>query len=126
MNLPLLKFPARLAGMLAAFVCVVLFSANSTAMSELVVEIPGVNEKNQMQIHTALASTPGVFVNGYCEERRMFLLLVDRTRQANDEFLEKRMHHFQLEYHVKESCTIAQVRELCGMGSGSESTNSPQ
>jgi hypothetical protein len=126
MSLPSRFKPAKLAGFVAALLCVVFLSATSPALSELVVEVPGVNEKNSQQVHTALASRPGVYVNGFCQERKMFLLLVDRTRQPDDEFLQQLMHRFQLEYHVKESCTIAQVRDLCGMGAGNESTNSPQ
>ncbi|MCA6364071.1 MAG: hypothetical protein IM638_13605 [Bacteroidetes bacterium] len=118
--------PAALAGF--CIVCISLFSLSATppALSELVVETPRVNEKNQLQVQTALASSPGVFVNGYCEERKMFLLLINRTQQPDNLFLDQLMHRFQLEYHVKESCTIAQVRELCGMRTGNESTNSPQ
>ena len=126
MKIPLCLQPASLAGVLVVSLCVVFFSATTPVMNELVVETPGVNEKNRQQVYTALSARPGVVVNGYCEDRRMFLLLIDRTRQPDNAFLEQLMHHFNLEYHVKEACTIAQVRELCGMGTGNESTNSPQ
>jgi hypothetical protein len=126
MLFPSYLFRVRLTGLFIVLISVVFFSASTPALSELVVETPRVTEKNQLLLQNALASSPGVFVNGYCEERKMFLLLIDRSQQPDNVFLDELMHRFQLEYHVKEACTIAQVRELCRMGTGNESTNSPQ
>ncbi|MCU0433373.1 MAG: hypothetical protein MUC87_07975 [Bacteroidia bacterium] len=106
--------------------CLSFRTPSSSAFSELVIEVPKVTVKNYSLLETALAASPGVFVNGYCEERKMFLLLIDRSRQPDNSFLDQLLHNMELEYHVKESCTIAQVRDLCGMGTANQSTTSPQ
>lgn len=93
---------------------------------ELIVQVPKISEKNQPLISAALFRQNGVSVNGYCGDQHIFLLIVDRNRQPDNEFLYTIFHQYQLEYHVKESCTIAQVRELCGMpatNSTNQSTN---
>ncbi len=120
--IPCLTQPIRFGVLL---LCVILSMAfTPPVLEELIVQVPKISEKNQPLITSMLAQNNGVSVNGYCKEQTIFLLMVDRNRQPGNEFLQTVFHQFQLEYHVKESCTIAQVRELCGMPASNTTTPS--
>ncbi|MGL5890395.1 MAG: hypothetical protein ACRC3B_10945 [Bacteroidia bacterium] len=103
----------------------VMLSTASTpsSLEELIVEVPKISEKNQLFISAELLLQNGVSINDYCSEKKMFLLIVDRNRQPGNEFLQTVFHQHELEYHVKENCTIAQVRELCGMPENNNQNN---
>jgi hypothetical protein len=89
-------------------------------LSELIVEIPAVTGKNELTVRTRLSAVPGVYFNGYCENRKIYLLRIDRNVQPNNDFLDNILHNdFQFSYFIKEDCTIEQVRTLCDMPSSS-------
>lgn len=89
-------------------------------LDELIVEIPGVTGKTELTVRTRLSGVPGVYFNGYCENRKIYLLRIDRNIQPNNDFLDNVLHNdFQFSYFVKEDCTIEQVRTLCDMPASS-------
>jgi hypothetical protein len=109
--------------MLCAFI-----PAPPTVLEEVIVQVPGTTDKNKTDIRTRLTAIPGVYVNGYCETLQIYLIRVDRAQQPGNDFLETVFHdHYQLSYYIKESCTIAQVRTMCGMpAEGSDPAQNPQ
>jgi hypothetical protein len=113
--------PIRIGALLLMVMLTMSFSP--PALQELIVQVPKISEKNQPNIAATLVQQNGISVNGYCGEQKIFLLLVDRSRQPGNEFLHTVFQQYQLEYHVKESCTIAQVRAMCGMPANNSSPN---
>ncbi|MGL5888930.1 MAG: hypothetical protein ACRC3B_03555 [Bacteroidia bacterium] len=97
-------------------------------LDELIVEIPNLSAKTESAIRARFTSAPGVYFNGYCEIRKIYLLRIDRSVQPNNDFLENILHNdYQYSYFVKEDCTIEQVRVICNMPSSSAgSEQNPQ
>ncbi|MCA6364073.1 MAG: hypothetical protein IM638_13615 [Bacteroidetes bacterium] len=109
--------------MLFAFV-----PAPPVVLEEVIVQVPSTTNKNVTDIRTRLTAIPGVYVNGYCEDLQIYLIRVDRALQPGNSFLETVFHdHYQFSYYIKESCTIAQVRTMCGMpAEGTDPAQNPQ
>jgi hypothetical protein len=109
--------------MLCAFV-----PAPPPVLEEVIVQVPATNNKNKTDIRSRLTSFPGVYVNGYCESLQIYLIRVDRSQQPGNDFLEAVFHnHYQFSYYIKESCTIEQVRTMCGMpAEGTDPAQNPQ
>jgi hypothetical protein len=120
----------------AAIVFALIFSMSMIAstplnsppvLNELIVEVPGVTGKTELAIRARLSAVPGVYFNGYCENRKIYLLRIDRSVQPNNDFLDTIFHNdYQFSYYVKEDCTIEQVRTLCDMPSSSSDSEQNQ
>ncbi|MCU0433371.1 MAG: hypothetical protein MUC87_07965 [Bacteroidia bacterium] len=121
----------RPATLLAVLLFAVLFSSFTpppVVLEEVIVQIPGATQKTQADIRTRFASVQGVYVNGYCESLKIYLIRVDRSLQPDNAFLETVLHdQYQLSYFIKAGCTIEQVRTMCGMpASDSDPALNPQ
>lgn len=86
-----------------------------SAYEELIIQIPGINDKNQHTVSQALVANKGVVYKGYCSTYQVMMILVDRDQQPTNRFLEETMHTVALDFFIKEGTTIAQMYTDCGM-----------
>lgn len=132
-----MKFPFKL--MLAGFLLtlsLISFSSftrsnestiiNATTVEELLIQVPKSNAKNQLSIESAIIATKGVEYKGYCSSLQVYMMLVDRSVQSNDLFIEQIMKNEGLDFYVKEGATIAAVKATCGMHENTTPQNSQQ
>ncbi|MCK6641271.1 MAG: hypothetical protein L6Q81_14420 [Bacteroidia bacterium] len=132
-----MKFPFKL--MLAGFLLtlsLISFSSftrsnestiiNATTVEELLIQVPKSNAKNQLSIESAIIATKGVEYKGYCSSLQVYMMLVDRSVQSNDLFIEQIMKNEGLDFYVKEGATIAAVKTTCGMDENTAPQNSQQ
>lgn len=125
----ILAFRAPVTALLLSVVMLCAFTPPSpVVLEEVIVQVPAANAKNIADIRSRLTSFPGVYVNGYCESLQIYLIRVDRAQQPGNNFLEAVFHdQYQFSYYIKESCTIEQVRSMCGMpAEGSDPAQNPQ
>lgn len=99
---------------------------NATTVEELLIQVPKSNAKNQLSIETAIMATKGVEYKGYCNSMQVYMMLVDRSVQANDLFIEQIMKNEGLDFYVKEGATISTVKSACGMEVNTTPQNSQQ
>jgi hypothetical protein len=133
----IMKFPLKLtlAGTLLVFV-LTLFSSFipnetpknvvATTVEELIIQVPKSTAKNQAAIESAIIASKGVEFKGYCSSLQVYMMLVDRSVQANNQFVEDIMKSQELDFYIKEGSTIAGVKAACGMDANDQPQNSQQ
>jgi hypothetical protein len=82
---------------------------------ELVIEMPGINSKNENDIRTSLDSVSGVYYNSFCEQKKIMMFYVDRDVQADNSFLDNVLMPQGMVYYIKEGVSIKQIEYDCGI-----------
>jgi hypothetical protein len=86
--------------------------AKSQNNSELIIQAPGVNEKNFTSVKQQLASINGVSLSGFCNSEKFFLLTIDRNILPDNSSIEVVFRNSQLEYFYKEG-TVSEAIANC-------------
>lgn len=91
-----------------------------SSLKELVIEIPGMNMKNENDVRTSIGKYDGVTFKGYCQSKNVLMYVIDRDVQPDNNFIDLALQPFGLTYVVKSGSTIQQVSEACGINTQSE------
>lgn len=89
--------------------------SDNPVYEELIINIPALNQKNNMDVAQAIAAHKGVEFKGYCEKYQLLMFVVDRDQQPSNTFLEETMHHQGMDFFIKEGATIAMMNADCGL-----------
>lgn len=97
-----------------------------TTVEELIIQVPESNFKNQSAIINAISSTKGVEFKGYCSALKVYMMLVDRSVQADNTFIGDIMKGQGLAFYIKGGSSITTVKAACGMDTNSTPQDSQQ
>ena len=97
-----------------------------SSVDELIVQVPNSNDKNRGSIERAIIASKGVEYKGYCSSLHVYMMLVDRSVQANDLFIEQIMKAEGMEYYLKVGTTIETIKASCDMHDNTSPQNSEQ
>lgn len=97
--------------MLSAFCIATPAKAQST--EELIVQLPGISEKNFADVAYALSKITGVVNNGYCNSTKCFFLVIDRNINPDNSGVVSKIKSLEFDFHVKEGVTIQKAIDDC-------------
>lgn len=86
----------------------------TTLFKEFVITVNGINDKNFMEVRTAIESSGGIFYKGYCPDLNVLMYLVNREMHPENDFLDK-LTALSFTYEVKEGASINDICNQCGM-----------
>lgn len=94
---------------------VTIVAQQNPVYEEVIINIPGLTEKNYVVISQELEAMKGVQYRGYCRTFNIMMFVVDRTVQEDNFFIEDYLHERNMAFSVKEGATISRMYEECGM-----------
>lgn len=84
------------------------------AYKELIIQVPGMNEKSMAEVRKSLEDGGGMVFRGHCNDLDVLLYLVDVNVHADYNFIGEALQPFSLTYLLKEG-TIADMQARCGI-----------
>jgi hypothetical protein len=88
-------------------------SAKAQSTDELIIQVPGISEKNFEEVLRALTSLNGISYSGFCISEKCFFLVVDRAVSPDNTDLTTKIKSLQLDFDVKEGVAINKAINNC-------------
>jgi hypothetical protein len=89
-------------------------SSAAPVYKELIIQVPGMNEKSVIEVRKSLEDGGGMVFRGHCDDLDVLLYLVDVNVHADYAFINDALQPLSLTYLLKEG-TIADMQTRCGI-----------